>query len=223
LALAPGPYVRIGVEDHGHGIPRESLGRVFDPFFSTKPGGSGLGLTSSYWIVQRHGGTITVDSVLGTGSQFAVYLPRSSVAPDAAEGPAHELAPGCGRVLFMDDDEPIRDFVAILLAQLGYDVESTADGAEAIERFERARAAGRPFDVVVLDLTVPAGLGGKETLARLLAIDPQVRAIVCSGYSNDPILADHRAYGFAAALAKPYVSQALSRVLRDVLTGRPDS
>lgn len=218
LALAPGPYVRISVKDQGVGIARENLGRVFDPFYTTKPTGSGLGLTSSYWIVQRHGGTITVESAPDAGSLFSVYLPRSGAPAAVASASPGQLTPGGGRVLFMDDDEPIREFARAVLERLGYEVETAADGAEALERFRKARAAGRAFDGVVLDLTVPAGLGGKETIARLREIDPGVRAIVCSGYSNDPILADYHAYGFMAAVAKPYTPQALSRVLRDVLT-----
>ena len=217
LPLKEGKYVKISIEDQGIGIPEEHLSDIFDPYFTTKHKGSGLGLATSYSIIKNHEGCITVESKLGVGTTFYLYLPASQKEPltkkDIAEGP---LA-GKGRVLVMDDEEIIRDLTGELLSHLGYEVESARDGAEAIGLYKQAKAASRPFAVVIMDLTIPGGMGGKETMQKLLEIDPGVKAIVSSGYSNDPIMTDYRQYGFSAVVAKPYKVQELSKTLQAVM------
>jgi len=202
--LPRGRFVRISVKDSGCGIPREHLPRLFDPYFSTKPGGSGLGLAVSYSIVKKHGGQILVDSEPGRGTTFFVYLPASERAPAPQEPATSQPGTGTRRILVMDDEQIVRDIVEAMLAQLGYEATSVQDGAAAIGSYEQARAQGRPFDAVIMDLTIPGGMGGKEAIRELLARDPGVRAIVSSGYSNDPVMANHAEHGFCGVISKPY-------------------
>lgn len=213
LPLSHGEYVRITVTDHGTGIPPEFLAKIFDPFFTTKPKGSGLGLTTAYWILKRHGGHLCAESTPGMGSSFFLYLPRSTKRPRLPEMSEQSAIRGSGRILFMDDEAPIREFAEEFFSHLGYEVECSEDGEDAIERFQRARRAGRPFAAVILDLTVRAGMGGRETIAALRRIDPQITAIVSSGYSTDPVMADFKQHGFAARVNKPYQPEDLSRIL----------
>lgn len=205
LPVRAGDYVRLVLSDQGVGISAADIGKIFDPFFSTKAQGSGLGLATSYWILKRHQGHVTVESQPGQGTTFAVYLPA---AKEEDSGPAQATparpADGSGRVLFMDDEVAIRNFAAKLLPRLGYEVECVADGQEAVARYVAAREADRPFDAVILDLTVQGGMGGMEAFERLRAADPNVLALVSSGYSTDPIMADFARYGFAARVPKPY-------------------
>ena len=208
--LAPGPYLRITVVDHGCGIPQENLVRIFDPYFTTKTQGSGLGLASVYSIVKRHGGTVAVSSAVGTGSSFSIYLPA---APEKRLGKMEKgnvSSMGTGeRILIMDDEDFIREIAAEILNFHGYVVESCRDGREAVERFRNAREENNSFAAVILDLTVPGGMGGKESACLLREIDPGVVLLVSSGYSNDPVLADHARYGFNGALCKPFHADAL--------------
>jgi two-component system cell cycle sensor histidine kinase/response regulator CckA len=213
LPLPPGRYVAVSVTDGGVGIAPHDLERIFDLFFTTKPRGSGLGLATAHSIVHRHGGHVQVRSELGAGSTFTFHLPATSGQPAPDAGNMDPVPALHGRVLVMDDDDAVRDVARETLAFLGYTVEVARDGAEAISRYEAARAEARPFDLLLLDLTVPGGMGGAETLARLRAVDPDIVAIVASGYSHDPVMADHRAYGFAAAVEKPYDVQKLGAVL----------
>lgn len=202
--LPAGSYVRIRVADEGIGIAREYLSRIFDPYFSTKRKGSGLGLATSYAIIRNHNGLITVDSELGAGTVMTIYLPAAAgPAPPKEQDELHPVR-GKGKVLVMDDDEIVRTVALQMLTHLGYKVIESSDGLEAITLYQRALEKGEPFDVVILDLTVPGRMGGKETIARLLRIDPSVRAIVSSGYSNDPVMADFKEYGFSAVVPKPY-------------------
>jgi PAS domain S-box-containing protein len=220
LALAPGDYVRIRVSDTGVGIPKENALKIYEPYFTTKQTGSGLGLTVAYSIVRNHGGTIEVQSRDdGPGTTFTIYIPASH-APVQRE-PAVEGPPRVGneRILWMDDEEMIREVGEEMLGIIGYRGTFARDGADAIEIFEKAKAAGEGFDAVILDLTTPTGLGGVETIARLLEIDPDVRAIVCSGYSNDPVMANFRDYGFSGVLTKPFSLQNLDDQLRRVIGG----
>lgn len=203
LPLSPGRYVRITVDDHGVGIPKEHLSKIYDPFFTTKTKGSGLGLTTSHAIITKHKGHLTVDSVPGRGTTCFVYLPATAKTvtdQPASPGPTS----GHGRILFMDDDEAIRAFIGELLCDAGYTVTCVRRGVEAIERYRAAMENGTPFDWVILDLTIPGGMGGKDTMERLLEIDPGVTAIVSSGYSNDPVMAEYATYGFRGRLTKPY-------------------
>jgi CheY-like chemotaxis protein len=217
LPLAPGRYVRLTVEDRGVGILPEHLPRIFDPYFTTKQTGSGLGLSTAYSIVRRHGGHVVASSTLGRGSTFSVYLPASlSPIPQSRE-PATDARGGAGRVLVMDDEAMIRDVLADLLPDLGYEAVFAAEGGEAVEKYRAALAQGRPFDAVLLDLTVPGGMGGLETLAKLRELAPAVRAIASTGYASGPVLGDFAAQGFVAAIPKPYRPSDLARVLRAAL------
>ena len=221
--LPPGPYVCVSIRDSGTGIAAEALSKIFDPFFTTKEGGSGLGLATSYSIVKKHDGTILVDSVPGEGARFAVYLPASGegAGRPATTVPTHVVEPRRpedahrGRVLFMDDEEPLRELVGDMLRHLGYEVVGAKDGQTAIDAFVEARKVGRPFDVVIVDLTVPGAMGGFETVQLLRELEPGVRAVVSSGYSNDPVMANHRVHGFRGMIAKPYQMAELDRVLRE--------
>ncbi len=226
--LEPGKYAAIEVKDSGIGIPPESIDRVFDPYFTTKETGNGLGLASSYSIVRGHHGVITVKSELGTGSCFTVYLPKSSkkaIAPKGAPVTASESAattaepepPKSRRILVMDDMEDMMQVAGEILTALGHEVECTADGAAAIEAYKRAKEAGRPFDAVVFDLTVPGGMGGEEASEILLAYDPELKAIASSGYTNSNIMTDFSDSAFSAVVPKPYRISEMRDALRRIL------
>jgi PAS domain S-box-containing protein len=216
-ALAAGPYLRLRVSDHGVGIPPASLPRIFDPFFSTKNRGSGLGLAVCHSVVTRHGGSIEARSTPGAGTTFEVLLPAQPGAVAGAVKAAQPAAHRRGRVLVMDDEEMVRRVAQRTLASLGCEASVAADGAEAVRLWQAARDEGRAFDLVVLDLTVPGGVGGVETLARMKALDPEVRAVVSSGYSNAPVIADYRSYGFKAALLKPFTAEEARAVIAGLL------
>jgi PAS domain S-box-containing protein len=218
LPLAPGEYIRISVHDQGTGIPQENLAKIFDPYFTTKPKGSGLGLATSFSIVKRHGGYISVESMPGAGSTFHIYLPVSSGELPAEKMPERAPVAGMGKILVMDDEESVRGVVGAMLTAVGYEYELAKDGAEAVELYRQARDKGRPFDAAIIDLTIPGGMGGKEAMQKLIKLDPKVKAIVASGYSSDPVMADCRAYGFTGVITKPYDLQTLSRTLRTVLS-----
>ncbi|HEX74800.1 MAG TPA: PAS domain S-box protein [Dehalococcoidia bacterium] len=218
LPLPEGNYVEITIEDHGIGISREHLSKIFDPYFTTKQKGSGLGLSTAYSIVKNHEGYITAKSKLGVGTTFHIYLPASEKPiPVEKEEVAETAAAGKGRILVMDDEEIVRALLHDELTDFGYEVELTDYGAEAVERYKEAKKSEKPFDAVILDLTVPGGMGGKEVIKKLLEIDPDVKAIVSSGYSTDPIMSDFREYGFSAVVAKPYTMEQLERTLRSIL------
>jgi len=219
VPLEPGRYVRVQFSDTGVGIPQANLKRIFDPYFTTKSTGTGLGLTICHSIVAHHDGHLAVASTEGVGTTFSMWLPAS--APAEPAGAPVEGAPptGAGRVLIMDDEEMLRDLVARMLAHLGYETAVAADGATAVRMYHEAREAGRRFDLVLLDLTVPGGVGGAEAVRQLRAVDPTVRAVASSGYSSDPIIAHFRDYGFAGALAKPYQLAELARVVLQVIRG----
>ncbi len=218
LPLPAGEYIEISVEDRGIGIPGEHLDRIFDPYFSTKEKGRGLGLSVTYSIIKKHGGHIRVESRLGAGTTFYVYLPASDRQAVASE----ERKPGWQptekrRILVMDDEEVIRNMLKRTLKHIGCEGEVASDGAEALEIYRKAKEAGRPFDAVIFDLTIPGGMGGREAVARLLEMDPEAKAIVSSGYSHDPVLADFRSYGFRGVIEKPYEIERLGEVLRQVI------
>ncbi len=217
LPLKAGRYVKIAVQDEGLGIPREHLAKVFDPYFTTKHQGSGLGLTMTYTTIHAHDGHIAVGSEMGKGTTFRIYMPASHEELVESEDRASRLKRGEGNILVMDDDETIRNVTEKILMELGYEVRCAADGAETIALYQDAARSGRPFDAVIMDLTIPGGMGGKETIRQLLNIDPQVTAIVSSGYSNDPIMSDFEKYGFRGVATKPYRIEKLSWVLHDVL------
>jgi signal transduction histidine kinase/CheY-like chemotaxis protein len=224
-ALAPGRYIRLTIADSGEGISPEVLPRIFDPYFSTKATGSGLGLATVYSIVKKHQGDIEVSSAPGHGTTFTAWLPaaeKDSSAAQASESvPSDPLSP-CGtvRVLLMDDDESIRRFGATLLKRMGLEATLAKDGAEAVREFIGARSAGRPYGLLILDLTIPGGMGGKTTIEAIRKIDPSVPAIVSSGYSNDPVLSDFSSFGFQAMVSKPYDVKQLATTIRELLARR---
>jgi PAS domain S-box-containing protein len=215
--LAPGRYVRIEVSDQGSGIPPEIRDRVFEPFFTTKPTGTGLGLATAYSIVRRHGGEIDCLSEPNEGTTFRVRLPAAKEPPRAAAPGKPAAASRTGRILVMDDEEYVRTLAAECLQPLGHEIQVAASGEEAIERFRVFQRKGMPFDLVILDLTVPAGAGGVEVVAELKTLDPRIRAIASSGYSTDPVMADPASYGFLAALPKPYTLDQLVETVSRVL------
>ena len=216
--LPPGDFVQIAISDSGEGINPDHLPRIFDPYFTTKKAGSGLGLAAVYSIIKKHQGHIEVESQPGAGTTFRIWLPALAggtvIAPVVSPMSGARLA---GRVLFMDDEPTIRDMAVQMLGRFGLEVECAAEGTEAIAKYRAARDAGRPYGVVVMDLTVPGGMGGLATLGQLRLFDPQVRAIVSSGYSSDPVLANFRAHGFRAMVAKPYDINEFAAVVASVL------
>lgn len=216
-----GPTVRLSVTDTGGGIRPEHVSRIFDPYFTTKREGSGLGLATVYAIVKKHGGYIEVESELGRGTCFRIWVPatKAATASSLTNTPFGGASSMNGRVLLMDDEEGIRVMASQLLRRIGFMVEATADGAAAVAAYRRAMEAGRRFDLVIMDLTVPGGMGGLECMRELLKIDPQVRAVVSSGYSSDPVMSDHRSYGFSGMIPKPYRITDFAKVIRQVLEG----
>ncbi len=220
LSVQTGRYVRISVTDSGIGIPEENLPRIFDPYFSTKQHGSGLGLATAHSIIKNHGGYVSVKSKPGQGTMLQVNLP----AFDAAElGIAVNTRPaaGAGRILVMDDEATIRNLAVNMLKFLGHDAEVAEDGASAVEHYKRALMTGRPFDAVLLDLVVPGGMGGREAIELLNEIDPSVNAVIVSGYAQDATLTEFQSYGFKASMAKPYTLEELGTTLHSIMaTGK---
>ena len=214
-----GKFVRIAIKDSGTGISDLHLSRIFEPYFTTKPKGSGLGLATSFSIVRNHGGMIDMKSEVGRGSTFSIYLPARDAGEELPEETrAVAAAPGRkGRILVMDDEEPVRDVAMGLLDALGHEVECAENGRVAIEKFRQARRSGKPFDVVILDLTIKGGMGGEETIGKLREIDPDVTAIVSTGYSDNPVVSDYRSYGFTTYLNKPYTIRSLKDCLDSLL------
>ena len=215
-ALLPGSYVTIDITDQGIGIPPDYLSKIFDPYFTTKQTGSGLGLATAYSVIKNHGGAITVSSELSRGSIFTIYLPASSCQNIPQDDPESLPVSGEGKILVMDDEESIRLLLGEMLGHLGYEVECVSDGGGAVDLYKKAKANHQDFSAVILDLTVPGGLGGKDTLRQLREIDPEVKAIVASGYSNDPVLSRYDAYGFHGVVVKPFQLSELSNVLHRV-------
>jgi PAS domain S-box-containing protein len=213
----PGRYVKLSVKDCGCGIPADIIDKIFDPFFTTKEVGNGLGLSTSYSIIKRHNGYIEVESIVGTGATFHIYLPASAGEAAIPEVSREIVAAGEYKILLMDDDGIIRQVVGDMLVYYGYRVTIVKDGNETIELYRQAMSAGERFDVVIMDLTVPGGMGGLETMAVLRRIDPYVKAIISSGYANDPVMSDYQQYGFCGFVAKPYKSDELIGVLNTVL------
>lgn len=215
FGLPAGSYILISLKDEGCGISEADQKKIFDPYFTTKAEGTGLGLASAYSCIAKHGGRIVVDSSIGHGATFTIFLPSLEVAI-AQPGVAEEAALGCHgncSILVMDDDEMIRELATITLSRFGYKVTTCADGENAIMLYSSAQGQGTPFDLVIMDLTIPGGMGGLETARRLLAIDPKARLIVSSGYSDDPVMANYAEYGFCAAIEKPYRVKDIAAVL----------
>jgi len=218
---AAGGYVKITIRDQGCGIPEPVLGRIFDPYFTTKclknEKAMGMGLAMSYSIIKNHKGHITVESTEGVGTTFSLYLPASekSLPPDIPQDAAK--TENRGRILFMDDEKMIRDVTGALLTHMGYDVSCVGDGVEVIELYQKAKKENNPFAGVILDLTIPGGMGGRQTMQKLLELDPGIKVIISSGYGNNPLIQDFREYGFKGAITKPYKIEELDDTLQRTL------
>lgn len=231
LPLKAGKYVLLSIKDQGFGIAAENLAKIFDPYYSTKEmgpdKGQGLGLSICHSIIKKHDGFITVESGLGVGTTLIIYLPASEkeiTELESVQKPVSEkLVVGRGKILMMDDERMLRNLVAQMLSQFGFDdVALAQDGTEAVELYRSALESGKPFDTVILDLTVRGGMGGKTAVQKLLEINPHVKAVVLSAYFNDPVMTDYKKFGFAAALPKPFTKKALKDTLSRVLMGKSD-
>jgi len=218
LPVVPGRYIRLSIRDYGVGISQEDLPKIFDPYFTTKSTGSGLGLASSYSIIRKHDGHLAVESEVGLGTTFHIYLPASDhEAQQRAALPEGLQLGGGNKILVMDDEESIREVAAEILSYLGYKATLAKDGTEAIDLYCEAKDSGFPFAAVIMDLTIPGGLGGKETIKYLLELDPSVKVVVSSGYSNDPIMSHYADHGFRAVMVKPYKIEEVSNILHTLL------
>ena len=219
LPLAPGKYLKISIRDQGIGIPKAHLAKIFDPYFTTKQKGSGIGLAVAYSIVDKHDGYITAESE-DSGTTFFVYLPATVTDVSSQSQRGDKLLRGTGKVLLMDDEQGVRHVGSEMLRVLGYEVVCACDGAEAVERYRQALEAGAAFDAVILDLTIPGGMGGKEAVTKILALDGAAKVIVSSGYSNDQVISEYRRFGFQGAVCKPYQLSELGAVMHDVLSNQ---
>jgi len=216
IPLSAGRYVKIEIEDQGIGISKKHIPNIFEPYYTTKQKGSGLGLASTYSIVKRHGGHIAVYSEIEKGTVFNIYLPASSKDIIGITRKEENKHAGQGKILIMDDQESILKMVGRMLNKMGYDVASANDGKQAIQLYRDAFHSQKTFDLVILDLTVPGGMGGAKTITELLKIDPKVKAVVSSGYSNDPVMGDYEEYGFCGVAPKPYTKDQLAEVLNKI-------
>lgn len=216
VPVRPGRYVKVAVTDHGSGIDPRFVTRIFDPYFTTKSSASGLGLSIGYSIVKKHGGLLELEKTSSEGSTFAFYLPATDAEAPVSESDSLERVFNFNsqRVLVMDDEAAIRDLTSELLTTMGYEVIAVPDGAEALKSYENAMRAGENFQAVILDATIRGGMGGVATIERLRDLDPNVSAIICSGYSDEAALAEFLSYGFRAALAKPFTVNDLAKVLQ---------
>ncbi len=219
IPLNPGRYVKISVKDHGIGIASEHLTKIFDPFFTTKQKGSGLGLSIVYSIIKKHDGYIFAESKISEGTTFHLYLPASSETAADRQTGDEDIFYGKGKILVMDDEESIRQIIESMLERLGYKGVFAREGSEAIELYRKAGESQSPFDAVIMDLTVPGGIGGKEAIHKLRDIDPKVKAVVSSGYLYDNVMANYKDYGFVGAITKPFKFAELSRLLHEVVSG----
>lgn len=216
LPIPAGQYHKIDIADEGTGIPEENLQQIFDPFFSTKAKGNGLGLATAFSIVKRHGGHLTVASSVGVGSVFSLYLPIAAGEPRASV-PDRPIEGNTGKVLMMDDEAAIRELAERALATMGFEAVVCADGESTIHAYQEAMDRGVPFDVVVLDLTVPGGMGGVEAAIQLKKLNPAIKLILASGYSNDEVISNYTAYGFNKVITKPYRLSDLGQAVNELI------
>jgi PAS domain S-box-containing protein len=221
LPLAPGRYIRVAITDHGPGVAPDLVGKIFDPYFTTKSSSSGLGLAICYSIIRKHGGFLHLEKNSPTGATFTFYLPATSgkLVHDPLQPNDHSSSYRHQRILVMDDESAIRELTSELLSTMGYEVTAVPDGSEAVRIYERAARKGENFRAVILDATVRGGLGGVETIERLRSIDPEVKAIICSGYSDEAALSEFLSYGFRGALPKPFTRRELSDALQKAFNG----
>ncbi|MCP4653427.1 MAG: PAS domain S-box protein [Candidatus Omnitrophica bacterium] len=214
--LEAGKYIEITISDHGMGVPEEHMKRIFDPYFTTKQKGSGLGLAVVFSVIEKHGGHINVKAKQGQGTTFSIYLPVS-LQQETKKNEKSKVTKGEGSLLVMDDEASLVKALKIVFHNLGYKASFAANGEDTIKLYKEAIDTGTPFDVVILDLTIPGGRGGKEIIGELLKIDPKVRAIASSGYSTDPVMVDFQEYGFKGAAAKPYELSVLSQTIKGIM------
>jgi len=217
--LPVGHWVKVSFMDQGVGIQKEHLSKIFDPYFTTKPSGHGLGLATSYSIMNNHGGSVMVDSEIGIGTTFTIFLPASRESQIAMHKQSTQIRVGQGNILIMDDDAPIRKVLSEMLEVCGYTQQAATNGEEALALFTQALKCDTPFDAVILDLTIPGEMGGRTVVQKLLKLAPLVKAIVVSGYSNDPVLSNFQEYGFHGRISKPFRLGEVSEVLHSVLAG----
>jgi two-component system cell cycle sensor histidine kinase/response regulator CckA len=221
--LPPGRYIKTTISDRGSGVPDELATKIFDPYFTTKPMGSGLGLSISYSIVKKHGGMLHLEASSSEGATFVFYLPATDAHVEEKESaPFPTRRFHDQRVLVMDDEAAIRELTSQLLTTLGYEVTAVPDGHEAVKTYERALRRGEHFQAVILDATIRGGMGGLATIARLRSLDPDVNAIICSGYSDQAALSEFLNYGFRGALPKPFTRRELAEALQRASEGEED-
>jgi two-component system cell cycle sensor histidine kinase/response regulator CckA len=219
IPIKKGKYVKIVVTDTGTGIPHKNIPKIFDPFFTTKKSGSGLGLATVFSIIKKHKGFIYAESEIGKGTSFYMYLPASLEGKQEKKQKEvkEKIQKSSGKVLIMDDKSFIRKSAERALNLYGFDVSGAEDGEEALSLYKEAMDEGKPYDVVILDLTIPGAMGGLRTLQELRKIDPKVKAIVSSGYSDDPVMSDHEKFGFNAIIKKPYEYHELSETVKKLI------
>ena len=216
LPLTPGPYIAVRISDNGEGIPSHYIKKIFDPFFTTKKNGSGLGLATGYSVVRQHGGDIQAESVLGEGTAVTVYLPASFGPVEKKNTDQEALFCGRGRALVLDDEEFVREVTAEMLQNLGFVVDEAEEGGRALRMIKAAAEKADPYSLIIADLTIPSGRGGKEIIDEVRIVDPDVVVVVSTGYSDDPVLNHPHNYGFSAGLHKPFTTEELSRALKAV-------
>lgn len=223
--LAPGPYVKLEVQDKGCGISRENIGRIFDPYFTTKPSGTGIGLATCFSTVRRHGGSITVASEVGKGSTFSILLPAApelgkTAARDKADPDAVATREGNGRVLIIEDDASLRHALSEMLGLSGFQVTLADKGETGFAQYRKALRAGKRFDVVLIDATISGGKGGVDALELLRRADPHVCAVIMSGYSQSGVMAEWQELGFRSALPKPFTCEKVVTILNRLMASK---
>ncbi len=224
IPLKQGKYIKISIKDHGEGISKKNLHNIFDPYFTTKQDGNGLGLAMVHSIIKRHDGYISVESRETKGTNFRIYLPASgkkfkAVANEfeISKKEVSEKYGNTGKILVMDDDEMIRDVVGDMLIHMGYEVEFSTDGVEACRKYTESMEKNDKFDLIIMDLTIPGGMGGKKAVKKILKIDPEAKVVVSSGYSNDPVMGDYKSYGFSGVVVKPFQMEELKSVIQGII------
>ena len=212
--------IKISIKDDGVGMPQEIINKIFEPYFTTKDMGNGLGLASSYAIINKHGGLLNVKSNVNEGSTFHIYLPASQkeIVKKGVESVSTSIiASGSGKILLMDDDKDILEMAYNMLGFIGYNVVCATNGVETLNLYMDAIHNNEPFNAVIMDLTIPCGMGGKECIKKLLEFDPEAKVIVCSGYSNNQILGDFKKYGFKGVLSKPFQIKEANELLQQLI------
>ncbi len=210
-------YIKISIKDHGVGILKDNLERIFDPFYSTKKNGHGLGLATSFSIIRKHEGFLTVESRLKVGSTFNVFLPVSDSEELIHKKSKRKPTDFNGKVLLMDDEPAILDTTGEMLSLIGFDVDTALNGEDAVELYKAALNIGKPYNLVILDLTIPGNMGGEEAVGEILKLDSRANVIVSSGYSNNPVMSNFSKYGFNGVIAKPFTMEELREVISNNL------